>query len=65
MALTDKQKRALAGLATPGEDNQKFHAGVMPLAGDENPDPDVPTDPGVGSYQGLAIGSGIGIGLSM
>jgi hypothetical protein len=39
MALTEKQKRALAGLATPGEDNQKFHAGVMPLAGDEGPSP--------------------------
>ena len=41
MALTEKQKRALAGLATPDEDNQKFHAGVMPLASDEDPQPEV------------------------
>ena len=60
MTLTEKQKRALAGLATPGEDNQKFHAGVMPLASDEGggegPAGEFVAPASSGMYLGLKVG---------
>ena len=59
MALTEKQERALAGLAIPGEDNQKFHAGVMPLASDEGDDGPPGTEAeGQNNRMGISLGIG-------